>query len=159
MENKLNQFYAKGVKFNEKWILDLSWVGKFTNAPKNALKMSFEWKIAVRTKREQAIYDFFQKILEIFKKNAIVILTKIADRLATRFLEIHEELEKKQKEYHWYDEQFVSILTKEDYTEMAVMCSQATKKNPTYKAIMNQFDISKRQAGKVRSILLERLNF
>lgn len=159
MENKFNPTYAKGAKFNEKGILDLSCVGKFTNAPKNALKMSFEWKIAVRTKREQAIYDFFQKILEIFKKNAIVILTKIADRLATRFLEIHEALEKNQKEYHWYDEQFQSILTKEDYIEMAVMCSQAIKKKPTLQAIMNQFQISKRQAWKVRSILINRLNF
>lgn len=159
MENKFNPVYAKGVKFNEKGILDLSSVGNFSNAPKNALKMSFQWKIRVRTKREQVIYDFFQKILEIFKKNAILILTKIADRIATRFLEIHEELEKKQKEYHWYDEQFNSILTKEDFLEMAVMCSESIKKKPTLKAIMNQFDISKRQAWKVRSILIDRLNF
>ncbi len=159
MENKFNPTYAKGVKFNEMWILDLSWVGKFTNAPKNAIKMSFEWKIAVRTKRQQAIYYFFQKILEIFKKNAILILLKIADRIATRFLEIHENLEKRQKDYLWYDEQFDSVFTKEDYIEMAVMCSNSIKKKPTLQAIMNQFNISKRQAWKVKSILIQRLNF
>jgi hypothetical protein len=50
-------------------------------------------------------------------------------------------------------------LTKEDYVEMAVMCSEAIKKKPTLQGIMNQFNISKRQAGKVRSILIQRLNF
>jgi hypothetical protein len=42
---------------------------------------------------------------------------------------------------------------------MAVMCSEAIKKKPTLQAIMNQFNISKRQAWKVKSILIERLNF
>lgn len=159
MENKFNPVYAKCVKFNDIWILDLSWVGKFTKAPKNEIKMSFQWKIAVRTKREQLIYNFFNKILEIFKKNSILILLKIADRIATRFLEIHENLENKQKEYLGYDEQFDSVFTKEDYIEMAVMCSNAIKKKPTLKAIMNQFNISKRQAWKVKCILIERINF
>jgi hypothetical protein len=58
-----------------------------------------------------------------------------------------------------YDEQFESILTKEDYIEMAVMCSEAIKKKPTYQAIENQFNISRRQAAKVRKILIDRLNY
>lgn len=160
-ERQLNQkkYYASDVKINEFWGFDLSTVVKYKNSSFWAVKINFDWKIRVRTKAEQKIFDILGKMIEFFWKYAINLICFILDRSATWILNLHERFEKKQKLYLWYEEQFNSVFTKDDYVEMAVMCSSAIKKRPTLAAIMQQHNISKRQAWKVRQILLNRLEF
>lgn len=161
IENQTNciKSYDKRIKFDEFWRADISSIGKVANSWNLGIKIDFSYKsIKIRSQFEQKVYEFLQNCSESVKNWILKEFVKILDHTIQFMIQKHELYEIELRKRIWIDEQFEKTFSEEDYMEMVKYCSSAIKKRPTYQAIMNQFWISKRQAGKVRSIILSYKN-
>ena len=91
-----------------------------------------------------------------FNSFAYSIILNLLSGAIERMAELHSKLEKTKSVFDWSFNQFESAwMNEEKLMNMLVMTSSETRKNPTYLNVMHEWNLSKRQAWKLRSMILK----